>query len=445
MQQDRTDPKGNKMAIQHRLREERGRVETEMNAITARCQREDNRGLNNREVELWNKLADAHSALCDKIEKAEAGRPRNSGNVSGLGSLEEIQDTMRLSPAAWRERRSDPHARAFSNFLRGGMEGLEADEKQLMRGKFADGAPVSFRNAQSTTTTQGGYLVPQGFSDQLMEAMKWFGGIAGTVDEFTTGTGQPLPWPTVNDTANRGRIIGQNVQTTETDVVFSQYTLNAWIFSSDLVLVPLALIEDSYFDIDALVARLLGTRLGRLFNWKMTTGQGVNAGEPNGIVTAAVAAGNLLTLPSGETTSIAYNDLVNLEHSVDPAYRYNPSTYWMFNDSVLKVLKKLVDASNRPLWQPGLTASFADGAGVQGLGGSRPMILEHPYIINNDMAVPAANAYTMLFGDMSTYKVRKVANGVTLMRLVERYADWFKRFCAAIVPTFAPAQLSPAA
>jgi HK97 family phage major capsid protein len=142
-------------------------------------------------------------------------------------------------------------------------------------------------------------------------------------------------------------------------------------------------------------------------------------------VTAAVAAGNTYQCPTGETASIAYSDLVNLEHSVDPDYRYNPATRWMFPDLMLKLLKKLVDGNNRPLWQPGLTASFREGAAVD-LIAAKPTVLDHPYVVNQDMSAPAANAYTMLFGDMSTFKLRRVAGGLTLLRLVERYADYLQ-------------------
>ena len=228
--------------------------------------------------------------------------------------------------------------------------------------------------------------------------------------------------PTVNDTANKGRIIGQNVQVTETDLVFGQVTFNAYIASSDLVLVPTALFEDAYFDLDKLVARLLGIRLGRLLNFQCTVGTG--SGGPTGIVTGVAAAGNVVQLPTGETASISYGDLVNIEGAVDPAYRYNPSTYWMFSDAMLKILKKLVDGNNRPLWIPAISSSFREGAGIQDLVATQPTILDHKYIINSDLATPAASQYTMLFGDMSTFKVRKVASGTTVLRLVERYADY---------------------
>ena len=71
-----------------------------------------------------------------------------------------------------------------------------------------------------------------------------------------------MPWPTVNDTTNMGRILGVNTQVTETDLVFGQVTFNAYIFTSDSILVPLALIEDSYFNLDTYIAKALGMRLG---------------------------------------------------------------------------------------------------------------------------------------------------------------------------------------
>ena len=125
-----------------------------------------------------------------------------------------------------------------------------------------------------------------------------------------------------------------------------------------------------------------------------------------------------ITCPNGETTSIVYDDLVNLEHTVDPAYRELPTSKFMFADSTLKILKKLKDSQNRPLWQPALTASF--GAGAQ------PTILDHGYVINSDMATMAANANSILFGDMSAYKVRKIAGDVTVLRLVERFAEYLQ-------------------
>jgi HK97 family phage major capsid protein len=419
-----------------RNRELLGRLGAQMRAITSRCEREGNRGLTSSEVESWQKLRREHDQLERQIENNEDGGGAGSSFRSGPGrvaefDLEEMQDTMRLTPSARRERDRDPHARAFGAYLRRGMDGLSAEDRDIVSARMFTPTGI-IRNAQQGTGgasggfgSQGGYLVPQGFSDMLEEALKWFGGIDnGFVGRFKTAMGNPLPWPTVNDTSNKGRIIGQNVQATETDLTFGQVTFQSYIFCSDIVLVPLALMQDSYFDIDQLIARLLGIRLGRLYNNMCTVGTGSD--EPTGIVTAAAAAGNIYQFPTGETTSgPTYDDLVNMEHSVDPEYRYARTSAWMFPDAILKNIKKLVDGNNRPLWQPGLTASFENGAAVD-ITATRPTVLGHPYLINQDMATPAANAYTMLFGDLSTFKVRQVAEGTSVMRLAERYADYLQ-------------------
>ncbi len=426
------------MSYAKELRQQMGRVSSDMRALIdgAKAQK---RGLTSDERIKWNKMV----AEYDSLEASVAAEEKTDDIVDRLSRVSDngvvdpaalhratefARDTMRLLPREQREREKakDPYARAFSSYLRDGLDRLDAQQQELMRAGFRQnsGGRAGFQNTMSTTTgSQGGYTVPQGFSGMLEEAKKWFGGIEGTVDRVRTETGNPLPWPVIDDTSEEGEIIGQNVQVGSADFAFNQVTLNAYIGSSKLVVVPLALIEDSYFDFDALVARLLGVRLGRLYNKKCSIGTGTN--EPMGIIPATVAAGNVLTLGTGNTTTIAYNNLVDLEHLVDPAYRYDSSARFMFSDSVLKALKKLVDSSNRPLWQPGLTASFASGVAVVE-GSPQPTILGHPYIVNNHMASLAADAYSMLFGALNCFKVREVAGGTTILRLVERYADYLQ-------------------
>lgn len=416
------------MAYALQLRQQLDKIAVQMRAITAAAEKENNRGLTSDELAKWKTMQVEYEQVNESVKVAESTdtieatlRKIENGTAKiDETNIDQIRAEFRLSPAEKRRRENekDPHAKAFDSYLRMG-ERASMDIHQALSKITGSG----IYNTMSTSTgSQGGYAIPQGFSGLLEEAKKWFGGIEGIVGKFATGTGNPWPWPTLNDTTNKGRIIGQNVQVTETDLVFGQVTFNAYIGSSDLILIPLALMDDSYFDLNALVARLLGIRLGRLFNNKCTVGTGTN--EPTGIVTAATTAGNILTLSTGNTASIAYANLVDLEHSVDPAYRETDSSRWMFSDTMLKIIKKLVDGNNRPLWQPGLTASFQQGAAV--MTGSKPKILEHEYVINNDMAVPAASAYTMLFGDLSTFKVREVAGGTSLLVLRERYADYLQ-------------------
>jgi HK97 family phage major capsid protein len=393
------------MSYKNQLQEANTRLSVQMNAIVEKAKAENNRGLTSEEREQFHALEADYTANEESIKladrSAQIGNDLRTVNPDAIAAQIDAQ-----LPDA---KKADPkHAKAFSGFLRNGIDGLDPDDRAIMAKKFLNAA-------QSTTTgSSGGYLVPQGFSDLLEQAMKWYGGIIGTVGTFDTETGAPLPWPTVNDTTNMGRIIGQNTQLTNTALTFSQVEFGSYIFSSDSVLVPLAMMQDSYFDLDAFIAQALGVRLGRIVNNKMTVGAGTT--EPLGVVTAAVAAGLSVTAATGGSTTVSYNNLVDLEHAVDPAYR--PNGKWTFHDSTLKALKKLVDSANRPLWQPALTASFGKGA--------EPMILDHPYVINNDMPVMAPNATSILFGDLTKYKMRRVAGGTTVMRLVERYADYLQ-------------------
>ncbi|HEV2463553.1 MAG TPA: phage major capsid protein [Acidobacteriaceae bacterium] len=397
-------------------REKLARLAVELRAIVSTAKNDGNRGLTSAEQEKFNKLEADYTALEAGI-KANESIDRIENDLRSVDP-DRIAATMggEVYGAEAEKENKRKHNEAFSLYLRQGVDGLSAEQKTLMRTKFRAVQPGEVRNAQTLTTTGGGYLIPTGFSDALEEALKWFGGILGNVGEFQTESGNPLPWPTVNDTTNKGRILGVNTQVTETDLTFGQVTFNAYIFTSDSVLVPLALIEDSYFNLDTFIAKALGTRLGRLLNNRLTVGSGTN--EPDGIQTAVIAAGNTTQGATGETTSLIYNDLVDTMHLVDPAYRQLPSAKWMFHDSTLKALRLLKDTAGRPLWQPGLTAGFGSGF--------PETILDKPYVINNDMPVMAANAYPILFGDMSSYKVRRVASGTTVLRLVERYADYLQ-------------------
>jgi HK97 family phage major capsid protein len=66
--------------------------------------------------------------------------------------------------------------------------------------------------------------------------------------------------------------------------------------------------------------------------------------------------------------------------------------------------------------------------------GERPTILGYPYVINQDMAVMAANAKSILFGDFSYYLIREVQD-LRVLRLDERYADYLQAGFLAFVRT----------
>ena len=178
-------------------------------------------------------------------------------------------------------------------------------------------------------------------------------------------------------------------------------TLTTYKFSSKIVAVPFELLQDSAVDMEAFVRTRLATRLGRVQNTYFTTGTG--SSQPNGVVTAA-SSGKVGT--TGQTTTVIFDDLVDLVHSVDPAYRALGNCRFMMNDASLKIIRKLKDSQNRPIFIPG----------YDGLGGAMPdTLFGYPIQINQDVATMAANAKSILFGDFKFYKIRDEM-GVTLFR-----------------------------
>jgi HK97 family phage major capsid protein len=357
--------------------------------------------------------ADGLKAQIDRIERADdlaaeqLESLRNTAERNGTDVEEErdhillvdgaFNTWMRRGPGALNEAQRPIYAQCFEAPANGG--GTDAPAGWRLTPRAALGV---------TTDTGGGYTVPQGFYDQLMDAQKAYGGMTDAAFVFDTASGNALPIPTDNDTTNSGAILGENVQVGTQDITFGAVTMNAYVYTSKLVLVSNQLLQDTAFNLDAWLSGKLGTRIARAINTHFTTGTGT--GQPNGVVTAGTlgyTAGNSTT--SGETTAITYDDLVELEHSVDPAYRKNAR--FMMSDTALKVVKKLKDGIGRPLWMAGLAVKEPD------------TINSYPYVINQDMAVPAASAKTVLFGDFTNYFIRRVA-GVQVLRLTERYADY---------------------
>jgi len=232
-----------------------------------------------------------------------------------------------------------------------------------------------------------------------------FGGMRQVSTVLRTDTGGPLPIPTCNDTGNTGAILAENTTTTALDAVFAQLVLDAYKYSSRHILVSVELMQDSAINMDAFMGRILGERLGRITNTHYTTGTG--SSQPNGVATAS---GLGVTGGAGVAGAFTYNNLVDLLHSVDPAYRVGGNVGWMMRDATVGAIRKLVDGQSRPLWEPSMQAGDPD------------RVMGYPIYINQDVAAVALSARSVLFGNFSKYLIRDVRE-IILLRLNERYAD----------------------
>ena len=261
---------------------------------------------------------------------------------------------------------------------------------------------LQIRNAMSTTTsTEGGYTVPAEVATMVIDKLKAFGGMREAATVLSTATGVAMNWPTGDGTADVGAIVGQNTEANLADVAFGTIGLNPFYYTSNQIALPLELIQDSAIDVVGYVVDRLATRIARVQNTHFTVGGGTTL--PDGIVPKA---GIGKTGTTGQTLGVTYDDLIDLKHSVNRAYRANAK--YMLNDLSVAVVSKLKDTTGRPIWVPGDAESI--------VGGRPDTLCGHPVAINDDMAVMAANALSIAFGDLSKYTIRDVAGTTTLRR-----------------------------
>jgi HK97 family phage major capsid protein len=223
-----------------------------------------------------------------------------------------------------------------------------------------------------------------------------------------------MSWPTADDTTNEGEMIGENPSSANTaDPTFAAVRWNAYEFGSKAVKVPVRLLEDAPTTFAQTLGEMLGTRLGRAKNRKFTTGTGIS--QPKGIVTCAT-----LGKTAASATALTADEVIEFQHSVDPAYRDQPGAGFMAHDSILLQIRLLKAGDGHYIWQSGLVQAMPD------------MLLNKPVTVNQHMdSALAASNKIMLFGQLTKYKVRRVRD-VVILRLKERGAElrqeWFLAF-----------------
>lgn len=319
--------------------------------------------------------------------------------------------------------RSEVHASAAALLVPGrpALPGAPADvnpddiERRFdvfLRSGGLDGA-AEFRAQSEGTGSAGGYLVPSGFRDQIVERREAFGGFASAAETINTTTGEPLEWATLDDTANTGVIVpeGTALPSGGADLVFGTKVLGAYKYgtggaSNDPLKVSLELLQDNAFDLRGRIAGWMATRIGRAQAPHWLTGTGV--GQPEGLLTNKAAYDEITSNVNGPD----YGELVSTVHTVDPDYRDGAT--WVMHDTTLATIRKLVDGNGRPL------ISEANASVGNAMGGTT--LLGYRVIVDNAMPQIGDQTKFLAFGRMNdAYIIRRVL-GFTLVVLNELYA-----------------------
>ena len=284
---------------------------------------------------------------------------------------------------------------AFMQVMRSGVRDLDKEQRALIEKRGTSTQIVG-------TDSLGGYLVPDEWMPGIESYLKDYSGIyeAATIKRSPTGASQ---YYAVNDDTSTIAVqVGEASAFTVQDFTFSQVQMDAYKFGT-VVKESYEILQDNDYQLEAWFMEQFGARFGRSINNKCTTGNG--SATPNGVVTAST-----LGKTAASATAFTYLELLDLKHSIDPAYRRSQKFGFMMNDVVLLAIKKLVDSQNRPLWMP----SYVQGA-PDTIDGTR-------YWINQDMDSSInASSKLILAGDFSKYYIR-ISGGMQVKRLDELFA-----------------------
>lgn len=330
---------------------------------------------------------EARMAAVEKEEEERRERLRPRG-----GDLNADDDAEGGNPTT--EQRQAEYRAAFDAWTRAGCDATElsTEHRALLRRGF-----VEQRTQLAGSNVAGGYTVPRELAGEIVQTMRDWGPMydGNVVREIVTGSGNEFDVPTNDDTGKSAKDMAENDDIADDnadDMEFGQKRLDAFVDVTSWIKLSFVLMQDSAFDLEAFLADAIGERLGRKANRRLTVGTGNS--QANGIVTAST-----LGKQAAAAAAIAADELLDLQHSVNAAYRRSPKCAWMFADKSLLVLRKLKDGQGNFLWQLGdIRTDQPD------------RILGKPYHINDDVPEMATGAKPIIFGDLGRYWVRKVGS-----------------------------------
>lgn len=360
------------------LKEKRATIYTQIDELRKAA---DGREMTAEEQQRWDTML----ADYDKADKAVEAEER----------FQEVQRRQAVEQVASRDKSvgqqlGEEYRKAFADYLLNGAMGISPESRTIIEQRAG------------IAGLAGGLIIPKSLASEIEVALKAYGGMFEAGSIIPTSNGGDLILPTVNDTTSKATIVAEYDQSTRKAPSFGSVTLKAYTYRTPIIPVSQELLQDSAFNLDALLSGLLADAFGRGINEDLTTGNGT--GKPTGIVTAATACAT-----SAAAASIKLDDLIDLIKSVNSAYARNGK--FMFNRNTLWELAKIKDQNGHYIWHE----SARDG--------SPATLFGKQYILNDDVADIGAGNASVLFGDFSKYKIRMVQS-FRVVRLNELLAEY---------------------
>lgn len=300
----------------------------------------------------------------------------------------------------------------------------DAFEAYLRKGREAMG-PNDRKTLSEGVDSAGGFLVPEDMQSSILKKVATVAAIRARARVITTSR-DLVKWPKVNYTTDDKYTSGVRLSWTgETPSSSTVHRVTEPVFGEEQIPVNTAmasmpltndLLEDAAFDVLGLSAELMGEAFALGEDNVFINGTG--AGQPQGILshpsasTIYSSAGGMY-VKTASAAALTIGGLIDLETRLPAQYERN--AVWLMNKATKGAARKLVDAGNQYVFLPYLAGGPLAGPVPESMMG-------YPIVKDEFMPDIAANAFPIIFGDLSGYLVVDRV-GLSIQVLRELYAE----------------------
>ena len=329
-------------------------------------------------------LAEHDKEHRDRIEELEADRSGPSKT-----SIEERDDRHLKAWLKW-ARKGTQHAEAEHE-----LKSIETEARNELK-VLAEKGEVKAANVLSGTDAAGGFAVPTVIAREIEKLELLFSPVRRIVKRVTTNT--PQYSELVNIRGATAGWVGESGSRTQTATpelreqtpTFGE--LYAYPETSEWAL------DDIFFDVENWLASEVADQFAQTESQAVIDGSGTN--RPTGMLdttpvltdddASPLRAANAYEYISSDPGSpavpqILADSLITTIYALNSAYR--PGSTWVMNSSTTADIRKLTDANNQYLWQPGLQA------------GQPSMLLGYPVETWEQMPDVGAGNHPVAFGN----------------------------------------------
>ena len=389
--------------------DELGNVYADFKEIAEKRFENIEKGTQSRDDELNTQLDRANQHIEALLKEVKGLKDEKESSKVRLEILEALQDKPHGPPI---ERAEKKDAKLFEKLIRSGFKDPDAENELKMHRKYMRELEQKADSVLSQTALQGGNDVPKIIADAIETLVLAQSDIYQEVNVVTSGSPDYNEIVTIAG-ANGGWSAEAGSRSQSNAPNFRKVTIT----HGELYAFPRVSnwsLQDLQHDVIGIINQDAADTMAISISTAIHAGSG--SSQPTGMTHSAPTNGDdyaspmraaavyeyIATGSSPTSTAVSYGDLVDLQAALRRPYQSNAK--WAMNSTTRGALRKLVDTTGQPLWQPSLQLGTPD------------MLLGKPVFIWEDMATQAASALPIAYGDFRRAYTYAKIGGMTMIR-----------------------------